>query len=118
MPENRCHVSGWTDQDRSTERGGLIVDALLLVAAITLVGIGSVHLLGNLMRGELEATAERQVLAFNDYQNAAQCPDGWKLADHGGRADSGASRDVNGDGLVCEQRNWLRSSNFIDNTLE
>ncbi len=48
------------------ERGGVIVDAVLLVGTVVLVGIGAFHLLGGLMNDELAETADHRVLAFDD----------------------------------------------------
>ncbi|MFW2382699.1 MAG: hypothetical protein ACN4GZ_13140 [Acidimicrobiales bacterium] len=99
--------------DRLAERGGVVIDALLLAALLVLVGLGSVRLLGNLMHGELAASANRQTLAFNDAPQVPQCPSGWKLVDEAGPQ---ASRvDGNGDGLVCQKKNRLRPDRLMDN---
>jgi hypothetical protein len=91
----------------------VIADAVLTVAAIALLGIGSMNLIGDLMHDELEQNSDRHLLAFDDFR----CPEDWVLVKEQGQEYGGRRVDVNGDGLVCERMNRLRSNSFIDNVV-
>ncbi|MBT8241520.1 MAG: hypothetical protein KJN63_09865 [Acidimicrobiia bacterium] len=93
------------------ERGGGIADGVLIVAAVGLLGIGGMHLIGDLMHDELEQNSDRRVLAFYDFN----CPEDWVLVKDSGQRYGGRRVDTNDDGLVCEKSNRLRPNSFIDN---
>jgi hypothetical protein len=94
------------------ERGGVIVDSVLIVGTLTLVAIGAINLLGGLMRDDLAANADHRMLAFT----VVECPEGWDMVDADRRRESDRRIDVNGDRLVCEKKQRFRPNGFRDNT--
>jgi hypothetical protein len=100
---------------RQRERGGMMLDAGLTVASLTLVALGAFHLLGDLMNDELEVSANRNVLAFTEAEVSPDCQEGWDLVAAAGRRANGLRIDSNGDRLVCEKTRRFRPDHFTDN---